>query len=231
MFIHVFTVILYFIVTGFCHAGRTVQFMYFHKPPDAPQKVFMFEGEKNAVEVELPKHHFSPIYEIGSGKSTLYFLPSLPEKEDGLPKGAPRVIIPAGWQKVLILAFQNANNPVMPVQFRAFNASPGTFGNSDTLFINLSPKVVYGTLGSARVVVKPGKTLVAKNAPTDGKDYNVILWQMNPDKSENYRFLTKVFRHYPNRRKVFLIFMTDGMGEPDYYVTTIEEPIPVAEGT
>lgn len=231
MFKHVSVVILCFLLGGICCSGRTIQFMYFNQPADAPRKVFMFEGEKQPVEVNLPKHHFTPSFEVGAGQNSLYFLPALPDKKQGVPKGAPSVTIPAGWQKVLVVAFQDLENSVVPVKFRAFDASPANFDNSDTLFINLSSKVIHGTLGSARVDVKPETTLVVKNAPADGKDYNVTLWQMNSDESENYRFLTKVFKHYTDRRRVFFIFMTEEMSEPDYYISTIGEPIPVAEGS
>ncbi|WP_411826083.1 hypothetical protein [Luteolibacter sp. AS25] len=221
--------IIFLLVANFCSAARTVQFMYFHKPADAPEKVFMFEEKKGAVEVELPAYNFTQAYDIGPGQQTLFFLSSVPEEGKDMPKNPPKVNIPAGWQKVLVLAFRDSSNKTMPIRFTAFNASNSEFGKGDTLFINLSPKVVYGMLGRAKVIVKPGKTLVTKNASSDGKDYNVTLWQMNPDKSENYRFLTKVFRNYTNRRKVFFVFMPEGKNQPDYYVTTIQDPIPVAK--
>ncbi|MGJ8639246.1 MAG: hypothetical protein ACSHYA_07605 [Opitutaceae bacterium] len=214
---------LFCFLSGTSFAARTVQLMYFNQPANTPKEVFMYEANGDVTGVKLPGYNFTPCYNIAPGEQVLRFLPQQLVVGAKFPKKAPFVKIPKKWQKVFILAFHDPSNPLMPIKFRAINGNSNRFGNGDTMFINFSPKIIYGMLGETRLIVEPGKVALKKNLSPSGEDYSVNLRQMNADKTGSYRFLTKEFRHYPDQRKMVFIYMPEGSKSARYFVTTIRE--------
>ncbi|MGJ8652759.1 MAG: hypothetical protein ACSHX8_05760 [Opitutaceae bacterium] len=204
--------------------------MYFNQPADAPDSVLMYQVGTEPIEVALPGYNFTPCYDIPAGEQILRFLLEPLAVGEEFPQGAPFVRVPEKWQKVLVLAFHDPQNPTLPVKFRAINASPSKFDNGNTMFINFSPKVIFGMLGDKKLIVQPGKVVVKKDSYPLDEDYFVSLRQMNPDKTENYRFLTKMFRHYPDQRKMVFIYVPEGSKSVRYFVTTIREYYAEGEG-
>ena len=215
--------IIFVLLASTSFAARTVQFMYFNQPTASPDEVFMYTVGEDPISIDLPQYNFTPCYDIPAGDQILRFLPRqfLPGEE--MPEDAPFVRIPEQWNKVFVLAFHNPANRTMPLQFKAINASPSKFDNGNTMFINFSPKVIYGMLGDNRLIVKPGSMVIKKDSYPDGEDYSVNLRQMNPDRSQDYRFLTKMFRHYPDQRKIMFIYSPEGSKSVKYFVTTVRE--------
>lgn len=219
--ISIFAVFLLLSVSS--HAARTVQFMYFNQPANTPETVLMYQADSEPIEVDLPEYNFTPCYDISPGEQILRFLLEPLAAGDEFPQDAPFVRVPKQWQKVLVLAFHDPENALMPIKFKAINASADKFDNGNTMFINFSPKIIYGMLGDTKLIVEPGKVVVKKNSSPPGKDYFVSLRQMNTDKTDNYRFLTKMFRHYPDQRKIMFIYVPEGGKTVRYFVTTIRE--------
>lgn len=220
---YVSATVAFCLIVSSSFAARTVQIMYFNPPTSPPDEVFMYALGEDPVDVDLPQYNFTPCYNIPSGDQILRFLPRkyLPAEE--IPENAPFVRVPEKWKKVFILAFYDRSNSTMPLKFRAINASPEKFDNGNTMFINFSPKVIYGMLGDNRLIVKPGSMVINKDSYPPGEDYSVNLRQMNVDRSKDYRFLTKMFRHYPDQRKIMFIYTPEGSKSVKYFVTTVRE--------
>lgn len=183
----------------------------------------MYAVGVDPVSIDLPQYNFTPCYDIPEGDQILRFLPRKYLAGEETPEDAPFVRVPKKWKKVFVLAFHDPGNPTMPLKFRAINASPNKFDNGNTMFINFSSKVIYGMLGDNRLVVKPSSMVVKKNSYPPGEDYFVDLRQMNEDRSQDYRFLTKMFRHYPDQRKIMFIYTPEGSRSVKYFVTTVRE--------
>ncbi len=211
-------------------SAREVQFIYFNQPNDTPKVVRMYTAvNTKIVEVNFPKYNFSPAHKIPKGAQTLRFLPVNYIIGDEFPLDAPSVKIPKTWSHAIILVFKDSENSLLPLRFKALNANPDTFGNGNSMFINFSPKVIYGKLGETKLVVAPKKILVVKNPGKQGVDYFANLRQANPDKSEDYRFLTKMWRYHPNKRQVIFIYVPPGRKNITYHVTTIREKTKVVK--
>ncbi|MDA9260492.1 hypothetical protein N9P58_01365 [Puniceicoccaceae bacterium] len=185
------------------NAQRDIRILYYDSPKGAPETAYLYESATaKGEEVGLPRWNFSETYEIRGGARVLNFLPqALPEGEE-FPVNAPKVKIPKGWKKVLILAFPDPSNPVLPIRFQAINANDDKFGPGDLLFVNFSEISIFGLVGDKKLLVKPESTSIIKNPIKEKGDYHVKLDSVNDGIESRSWLLRQTWRHQPQVRRV-----------------------------
>lgn len=204
-------------------ADRTAQMLYFKAPKGAPESVAIYQTGKDPVEVELKRNNFSESFELGSGELVLGFLPSILPEDAEFPKNAPTAKVPEGWEKVLILAFHDPKNPVMPVRFKVINASSGNLGNGDRMFINFTNSDVFGLVGRKKLVLKANATAIVKNAAAPGEDYQVQIDRIDPVRKKRLTFIRQVWRQSATRRSLIFIYSPPGSTAVTYYNAPVRD--------
>ncbi|MGJ8677150.1 MAG: hypothetical protein ACSHX0_06515 [Akkermansiaceae bacterium] len=202
------TLLVLCIFNGLASAERVARVLYYGASKSAPQKAYVYQANEEVQEVELERYNFSKSFKLASGSTRLAFLPSaLTSTEEGvsIPKNAPFLSIPESWKKVLILVFEDSSNTVMPIQFKAINASDNTFGPGELLFVNLSQLTIFGMVGDKKLVCKPNsKEIVSK--PIQGRgSYPSKLYTIEGTDVESKRGLFHRSCEYFPLRRVMVI--------------------------
>ena len=204
-------------------AERTAQMLYFRAPKDAPERTFIYQEGKEPFEVELPRNNFTPSFKLASGDLLLRFLPSVLPEDAEFPKKAPAVKVPEAWAKVLILAFHDPKNKVMPVRFKAINASSDTLGEGDRLFVNFTDNVVFGYVGKQKLNLKANTTAVVKRAAAPNEEYQVKLDRVDPANKKRRTFIRQVWRQSATRRSLVFIYSPAGSKVVTYYSAPVRD--------
>lgn len=218
-----YTVIITVALSSLAIAERTAQILYFKAPQTAPKEAVIYQGKSEPVEVLLPKNNFSISYKLASGDIVLKFLPSLLNEDEKFPVNAPSLNIPASWEKVLILAFSDPKNPVMPVRFKAVNASQGTLGKGDRMFINFTDNNVFGLVGKKKLSLKANSTAIVKIIARPKEEYRVQLDRIDPVLKKRLPLIRQMWRHSARRRSLILIYSPAGSTSVTYYNAPIRD--------
>ena len=204
-------------LSSVAHAERTAQILYFKAPKDAPEVATIYQNGKTPLEVDLKRNNFSESFSLGKGELTLGFLPAVLPEDAKFPANAPKAKVPAGWEKVLILAFQDSENPIMPVSFRVINASAGKFGAGDRMFINFTDSNVFGFVGKQKLALKANSTAVVKNAAAPKEEYQVRLDRVDPKRKKRLTFIRQTWRQSATRKSLVFIYSPPGSSRVTYY--------------
>ncbi|CAA7183579.1 Unannotated, partial [Lentimonas sp. CC8] len=188
------------------HADRVARILYYGAPKSAPKTSFVYtaQGEgysrRNPQEVALERHNFSKSFLLAKGAIRLGFLPQrLPERAV-FPDEAPSLSIPASWSKVLILVFEDPNNPIMPIRVEAIDASDNVFGPGELLFINYSEASIFGMVGDKKLLLKPQTTVLLSEPAKEKGSYRVKLDSVKDTIETRQWFLRQSWRHEPEVR-------------------------------
>ncbi|BCX46254.1 hypothetical protein HAHE_01620 [Haloferula helveola] len=211
-------------------AKHTCRILFLDGPDDAPRTLHLFDGATSR-EVDLPRLNLSDVYDLPGGPLTLRLLPEPPADPEKIPAGAPSVSIASEAGDFYLLLTSDPQNKIAPVKIRAIDASTDKLRAGQMLWFNLTQSMVGGTIGSEKLVLKPG-TKVTLNPPAKGNDnYPVLLDYRIPGKESLYPLCETSWRHDPRSRS--LAFVVPGkngrtprvMAFPDY-----REPEEDAEG-
>lgn len=204
-------------------AERTAQMLYFRAPKDAPERTFIYQEGKEPLEVELPRNNFTSSFNLASGDLVMRFLPSVLPEGSEFPKKAPAVKVPAGWGKVLILAFHNPKNQVMPVKFKVINASSDTLGAGDRMFVNFTDSKVFGYVGKKKLTLKGNSSATVKRAAAPNEEYQVKLDRIDPVSKKRRTFIRQVWRQSASRRSLIFVYSPPGSKVVTYYSAPVRD--------
>ncbi|WPJ96418.1 hypothetical protein SH580_01715 [Coraliomargarita algicola] len=150
--------ILSILITCFAVAAygdRVARVLYYGAPAGGPEYAFVNQVNQEPQKVSLDRHNFSESFDLTEGSIRLYFLPSLLAEDAPVPESAPSVYVPEDWSKVLILAFQDKNNPTMPIRLKAINANDDVFAPGGVYFVNFSEMTVFLMVGDKELISQP----------------------------------------------------------------------------
>ncbi|MGJ8644289.1 MAG: hypothetical protein ACSHX9_12845 [Luteolibacter sp.] len=197
--------------------------LYFKAPKDAPEVAVVYQKGKEPVEVDLERNNFSRSFDLANGDILLRFLPSILAEDAEFPANAPSARVPEGWEKVLILAFQDPKNSVMPVKFKVINASAGKLGKGDRMFINFTENDVVGLVGKKRLALKANATAIVKNAAAPNEEYQVQLDRIDPVRKKRLTFIRQTWRQSATRRSLIFIYSPPGSTSVTYYNAPVRD--------
>ncbi|CAA7072518.1 hypothetical protein, partial [Lentimonas sp. CC11] len=194
------------------HADRVARILYYGAPKSAPKTSFVYtaQGEdysrRDPQEVVLERHNFSKSFDLADGAVRLGFLPQRLPKRAVFPDAAPSLSIPASWSKVLILVFEDPNNPIMPIRVQAIDASDTVFGPGELLFINYSEASIFGMVGDKKLILKPQTTVLLSEPAKEKGSYRVKLDSVKDTIETRQWLLRQSWRHEPEVRRVVFVF-------------------------
>lgn len=198
-------------------ADRTAQILYFRAPKDAPKSVVIYQASEAPFEAKLKRNNFSKSFKLSSGDLVLRFLGSKIVEGEEFPVGAPSVSVPAAYEKILILAFPDPQNPVLPVRFKVINANQGSFGEGDRMFINFTDNKIAGAVGRKKLELDPLSIAVVKNAAGPKEEYPVSLDRLAPGQNKPVTFIRQNWRQSATQRSLIFIFSPPGGSGVTYY--------------
>ncbi|MDP4612090.1 MAG: hypothetical protein NWT02_12955 [Opitutales bacterium] len=198
-------------------ADRTAQILYFRAPKDAPKSAVIYQASEAPFEAELKRNNFSKSFKLSDGDIVLHFLGSKLVEGEEFPVGAPSVSVPAAYEKVLILAFTDPQNPVLPVRFKVINANQGSFGEGDRMFINFTDNKIAGAVGRKKLELGPFSVAVVKDAAGPKEEYSVSLDRLAPEQDKPVTFIRQNWRQSANQRSLIFIFSPPGGSGVTYY--------------
>lgn len=198
--------------TASVHAARAARILYYGASKTAPNTSFVYTGTGDAYnlskpqEVDLERHNFSKSFDLATGAIRLGFLPQELPKDGLFPDAAPSVNIPKSWSKVLILVFEDLDNPVMPIRLQAIDASEKVFGPGELLFINYSEASIFGLVGDKKLILKPQATVLVSEPAKEKGAYKVKLDSVTDSLDTRQWLLRQSWRHEPGVRRVVFVF-------------------------
>lgn len=204
-------------------SARTAQMLYFRAPKDAPKSVHIYQVGNEPLEVDLKRNNFSKSFKLGDGETILRFLGSPLTVDEEFPENAPSLEIPAEYDKVLILAFPDPANPVLPVSFKVLNANRDTFGAGDRMFINFTDSRIIGKVGKQKLDLGALSIEVVKNAAKPKEEYQVMLNRVDSKREKTYTFIRQTWRQSPTRRSLLFVYSPPGSSGITYYNAPVRD--------
>lgn len=218
--------------------GRPVKIMYYMAPADAPEEAYIYAGAKQISLTELTRKNFSETFlipklggkgarrELASnvgGPVKLSFLPRLLNKGERVPVGAPSVLIPKGWDKVLLLVFPDTKNSVMPIRVKAINASDDKFGPGSIYMLNFSNLHIFGSVGDKKLNLKAKSEMILKNPINRNGMYPVILQALVKGVEKPRRFIKQMWSNSDNTRDVLFFIPRPAPMHATYYCAPVSD--------
>ncbi|MDP0492417.1 MAG: hypothetical protein Q7Q71_15320 [Verrucomicrobiota bacterium JB023] len=204
-------------------AQRPVRILYFDAPTGAPSSAHLYAGSRLVSETELPRHNFTETIEVPGGNLTLSFLPGVLEEGDDVPASAPKVSVPEGWDKALLLVFEDEKNPVLPIRIKAIDASDDVFGPGSVYFVNFSGIRVGGNVGDKRLDLKPMSFEIIKNPVRENGYYPTRLFSINQEGERPRRFVKQMWEHNGSDRQLLFIIPKPAPVFASYYCAPIRD--------
>ena len=166
--------ILFFLTSLVCILSQTVsarncRILFLDRPNDAPKSLHLFDGT-SSQEVDLPSMNFSPVYKLPEGAIKLRLLTEKYQDPTSVSPDAPFVEIPETYVDFYLIISSDPENKITPVSIKAYCPSDETFKAGQTLWINLTEQTIHGTLGEAKLILKPNSTQIL-NAPINASGY------------------------------------------------------------
>lgn len=211
------------LLSGIAQAERPLKILYFQAPADAPEKACIYGAGEMLAETELPRYNFSDNIVIPKGDVLLRFLPQPLAEDAKIPKAAPRVRIPAGWQKILLLVAQDPKNAVLPIRVKAINASDGVFGPGSIYMMNMSKIRIGGTVGDKQLDLRPNSIEIIKNPIAGNGFYPTKLYSLATPGARPQRFIKQMWEKNATTRQVLFILPKPPPQHATYYCAPIPE--------
>ena len=204
-----------------CYAQRPAQILYFRAPAKAPTEAYLYAGDLMVAKTELPRSNFSQTFEIPDGDLNLRFLPSMLEEGAKVPTKIPGTRIPEGWEKTLLLVFEDSRNKAMPIRVQAINASDNAFGPGSVYVANFSEIGVMGTVGDKKLRLKPKAVEIIKSPISEEGYYPAKLDKVIVGDPKPQRFIRQMWGHDEKVRQVLFILPKPAPLHATYYCAPI----------
>ena len=211
------------LITSSVSAERVARIIYYGASKAAPKTAVAYDESGASQAVKLGRHHFSDSFEIPSGDIVLTFVSKELPDDQPLPETAPRLKIPKGWKKVLIVVSEDMENAVFPITLNAIDASDNVFGPGELLFINFSDIGVFGMVGDKKLVLKPQATALISNPASKREDYYVQLDSVESTIETRRWLLRQRWRHQPKQRYVAFVLPMAKPRVAKIYATPIRD--------
>lgn len=194
-------------------AARKVRAIFISPGSPALEKAVLFTGVQS-VEIELPQRNLSPEVSLPDGDLLVAILPTPPAAGDDLPAAAPKIKIPAAWERCILLFFHDPTNPVFPARVIPVNASTADFPKGHSLIYNVSNASIQAKFGEEQLSVKPGN--IASLRPPVAKlgDYLVAIDCILPGETKPTAICRSTWQHDPDVRQILFITPTPGFKVP-----------------
>jgi hypothetical protein len=184
---------------------RTCRILFLNPPPDAPAKLFLFDGV-TSQEVEMPAMNFSDVYTIAEGDSNIHLLPRAVLKPEEIPAGTPSGKLPASIEDFYIIVSADPANQVAPVRFQIIDAGSQKFKQGQMMWYNLTDNAVGGQLGSQKLAMKAQSRAII-DAPAKGEDaFDVKLSYVIAGDSQPHPICQTKWVHDPRSRMVMFVY-------------------------
>jgi hypothetical protein len=194
-------------------AAREVRAIYLAGPGQALSKAHIV-GENVDLELDLPQRNLSPPVDIPRGDLQLVALPEPLPAGAEIPAGAPKILIPASWQRCILIFLGDPRNSVFPARIIPVNGAGENFPLGSTLVYNVSNYTIGGKFGSQRLVVKPGQTeLFGEPIPEFGS-YRVAIDFIAEKDTEPTALFRSKWQHYPEARQILFVVPQIGQERP-----------------
>ncbi|MES2438304.1 MAG: hypothetical protein V4584_04535 [Verrucomicrobiota bacterium] len=183
---------------------RTCRILFLNPPPDAPKKLFLFDGEKSQ-EIELPEMNFSDVYQVAGGDATIRLLSKAVAKAEEVPADAPGGRLAAAVDDFYIIATGDPANKTAPVKIQIIDAGSQKFRKGQMMWYNLTPNAVGGTLGSQKLAMK-AQSRVIVDAPAAGNEaFEVTLSYTIPNDNRFHPICQTQWVHDARSRMVVFV--------------------------
>lgn len=194
-------------------ASRTCRILFVAAPEDAPKTLYLNDGTKTQ-QVELPSLNFSDVYKLAPGNITLRLFPSLPTEQQPIPEGAPSGAVRETIEDCYLLLVSDPKNPVAPLKCQVVDANPAGFRSGQMMWLNLTPYLVGGQLGSRTLRLMPNSQSIV-DSPKDGAGtYPVKIGYDPGDDKKAAMIVSTQWPHNPGGRNVIFVMMLPNSNIP-----------------
>jgi len=186
--------------------GRTCRVLFLAAPENAPKSIYLNDGAKTQ-QVELPALNLSNVYELAPGNITLRLLPSLPTEQQPIPAGSPSVAVPEAINDCYLLVASDPRNTVTPLRCKIVDANPGGFHLGQMMWLNLTPYLVGGQLGSRTLRLKPNSQCIVDSPKEVAGSYPVKIGYDPGNDKKAAMIVSTEWPHNPSGRNVIFVMM------------------------
>jgi len=179
--------------------------------PDTPRTGYLVQQTFSA-EIKLPKRNFTPRIPIPTGDLSLSLVAALPAEGTPPPTGAPKIRIPADWQRVIVVLIAAPSNPVFPVRPLVLNENQKGYQKGDILACNFSQTQIIANLGKNSTAIKPGQRLILTPPDSDGRIYHTTIDRIEEGKT--LPLFSGKWRKYDDRKQILFITPSHRPGRP-----------------
>ncbi len=186
-------------------SARTFRVLYLNPPPEAPEKVQLFDGT-SCQEIKLPQANFSEVYKLSEGPKTLTVLKAPITKVEEIPPGSPSAKIGETVADFYLVVGTDPANKVMPVSIQIIDATGEKFKKGQMMWYNLTPVAVGGQLGTQKLAMK-GQSRAVVDAPAAGNEqYDVSLSYVVPEETAFRPICQTKWIHDPRSRMLVFVY-------------------------
>ena len=187
-------------------AGRTCRILFLAAPDNAPKSIYLNDGAKTR-KVDLPSLNLSDVHDLPPGDITLRLLPSMPADQQPLPAGAPAAAVPEAIHDCYLLVASDPSNTLLPLRCKVVDANPEGFHAGQMLWMNLTPYLVGGQLGSRAFRLKANSQCLV-DAPIATPGSYPVKVGYEPGNGKNPVILVSTaWNHNPDGRNVVFVMM------------------------
>lgn len=194
-------------------ADRKVRAIFITSDEAVLEKAMLFTGTQY-TEIELPHRNFSPAVDLPDGDLLVAILPKALAAGEVVPADAPKIKIPAAWERCILLFFPAPANKVFPARVIPVNASTADFPKGYTLIYNISNAAILGKFGDELVAVNPGKSVSFKPPISKFGDYPVAIDCTFPGDTKPTSICRSSWQHDPDVRQFMFVTPAPGFKVP-----------------
>ena len=194
-------------------AARKVRAVFISPGSSGLEKAVLFTGTQYA-KIELPQRSFSPEVDLPEGDLLAAILPAPLGADQKLPAAAPKIKIPAAWERCILLFFPDPSNPVFPARVIPVNASTADFPKGHSLIYNVSTAAIMAKFGEEAISVKPGGTASLKPPIANFGDYLVAIDCILPGDAKPTAICRSTWQHDPDVRQILFVTPSPGFKVP-----------------
>jgi hypothetical protein len=187
-------------------AGRTCRILFLGAQENSPKTIYLHDGV-GTQKVDLPTLNFSSVYNLPPGNISLKLCLTSPTEEQPIPADAPSATVSEATTDCYLLVTSDPKNSLIPLRFHVVDANPAGFRLGEMMWLNLTPYLVGGNLGSRTLNLKPNSQVIV-SAPTDGPgSYPVKIGYDPGNKKKPALMVSTEWPHNPNGRNIVFVMM------------------------